>query len=93
MSLPSFVQRIVLEFDYVYIPISVDEYLQSGCRRGSVNLWTPGLEHEKSEICGDRRHLRIGGVGQTLMIELRINDAELPANFVMHYQLIHMERR
>jgi hypothetical protein len=26
------------------------EYLHTGCHRGSVNLWTVGLKHEKIEI-------------------------------------------
>jgi hypothetical protein len=82
----------VVEFDYIFIPVPVEEYLKTGCRRGFVSLWTPGLEREKMEICGDRRHIRIGGVGQTLMIELRINDLKLDANFLMHYQLIQIER-
>ncbi|CAF3545157.1 unnamed protein product [Adineta steineri] len=64
-------QRIVVKFDYILIPIPIEEYLTGGCRRASVNLWTPGLENEKVELCGDRRHVRIGGVGQTLMVELQ----------------------
>ncbi|CAF0846997.1 unnamed protein product [Rotaria sordida] len=85
-------QRIVVEFDYIFIPISVEEYLKTGCRRGSVNLWTPGLRHEKVELCGDRRKVRVAGVGQTLMIEFRLNDYYLDANFFMHYQLIQIEQ-
>ncbi len=87
------VQRIVVEFDYVWIPVPVEEYLKTGCRRGSVSLWTPGLENEKIEVCGDRRNVRVGGVGRTLMVELRINDLKLDANFLMHYRLVHIERR
>jgi hypothetical protein len=64
----------VIEFDYVRIPIPIDEYVQFGCRRGSVRLWTPGLNEEKVEICGDRQRIRIGGVGRTLMIELHLAD-------------------
>ncbi|CAF3624692.1 unnamed protein product [Rotaria sp. Silwood1] len=85
-------QRIVVEFDYIFIPVSIEEYLKAGCRRGSVNLWTPGLENEKVEVCGDRRKVRVAGVGHTLMIELRLNDQYLDANFFMHYQLIQIEQ-
>ncbi len=74
------------------IPIPIEEYLKIGCRRGSVNLWTPGLENEKIEVCGDRRNIRVGGVGRTLMIELHINDPKLDANFFMHYNLVQIER-
>ena len=82
----------MVEFDYVWIPVSIEEYLKASCQRGSVNLWTPGLENEKVEICGDRRHIRVGGTGRTLMIELRINDSKLDVNFLMHYRLVHVER-
>jgi hypothetical protein len=51
------------------------------------------LEHEKIELCGDRRNVRVGGVGQTLMVELRINDVKLDVSFLMHYQLIQIERQ
>jgi len=74
------------------IPIPIEEYLKIGCHRGSVNLWTPGLENEKIEVCGDRRNVRLGGVGRTLMIELRINDLKLDVNFFMHYRLVQIER-
>ena len=80
-----------MEFDHVLIPVPVEEYLKQGCRRGAVSLWTPGLEQEKIHICGDRRHVRIGGVGQTLMVELRIDDPQLDVDFLMHYQLIQLE--
>jgi len=85
-------KRIVVEFDHVWIPIPIDEHLKFGCRRGSVSLWAPGLEHEKVEICGDRRNIRIGGVGRTLIVELRLNDIQLEVDFIMHYQLIQIER-
>jgi hypothetical protein len=68
------------------------EYLHTGCRRGSVNLWTVGLKHEQIEICGDRRNVRVGGIGQILMVELRIIDSRLDVNFMMKYQLIQMKR-
>jgi hypothetical protein len=74
------------------IPIPIEEYLKIGCRRGSINLWTPGLENEKIEVCGDRRNVRLGGVGRTLMIELHINDLKLDVNFFMHYRLVQIER-
>lgn len=81
-----------MEFDYVWIPIPIEEYLKANCQRGSLNLWTPGLENEKIEICGDRRNIRVGGVGRTLMVELRINDPKLDVNFLMHYRLVAIER-
>jgi len=68
------------------------EYLHTGCHRGSVNLWTVGLKHEKIEICGDRRNVRVGGIGQMLMIELRITDPKLDVKFRMKYQLIELLR-
>jgi len=75
------------------IPISTKEYLHTGCHRGSVNLWTVGLKHEKIEICGDRRNVRVGGIGKILMIELHINDPKLDVKFRMKYQLIELLRR
>jgi hypothetical protein len=80
-----------VQFDHVLIPVPIEEYLKDGCRRGAVSLWTPGLEKEKIDVCGDRRQMRIGGVGQTLMVELRIVDRQLDFDFVMHYQLIQLE--
>jgi hypothetical protein len=74
------------------IPISMKEYLHTGCRRGSVNLWTVGLQHEKLEICGNRYNIRVGGIGQMLMIELRLTDPKLDVNFLMKYQLIQIPR-
>ncbi|CAF1476061.1 unnamed protein product, partial [Adineta steineri] len=74
-------QKILIEFDYVFIPISTKEYLHTGCHRGSISLWTVGLQHEKIEICGDQRNIHIGGIGQILMIELRIIDSTLDVNF------------
>lgn len=68
------------------------EYLHTGCRRGSINLWTVGLQHEKLELCGDRHNLRVGGIGQMLMIELRLTDTALDVNFLMKYQLIQISR-
>ena len=82
-----------MQFDHVLIPVPIEEYLKQGCRRGVVSLWTPGIEKEKIDICGDRRNMRIGGVGQTLMVELRIVDPQLDVDFVMHYQLIQLESR
>lgn len=82
-----------MEFDYVFIPIPVEEYLKDSCRRGSLNLWTPGLENEKIEVCGDRHKIRVAGVGRTLMVELRLNDRNLDANFLMNYELIRIERK
>ncbi len=82
----------MVEFDYVLIPIPIEEYLKTGCRRGYVSLWTPGLENEKIEICGDRHNVRVGGVGRTLMVELRIDDLKLDVNFLMHYKLVQIER-
>ena len=64
------------------------EYLHVGCQRGSLNLWTVGLKHEKIQICGDRRNARIGGIGRMLMIELHITDPKLDVNFHMKYQLV-----
>jgi hypothetical protein len=81
-----------VEFDYIFIPISVKEYLHKGCYRGSVSLWTVGFKYEKIEICGDRRNLRIGGIGQILMIEVRITDPRLDVNFRMKYRLIPISR-
>ncbi|CAF2053982.1 unnamed protein product [Rotaria magnacalcarata] len=78
---------IGIEFDYLLIPISDQEYIHTGCRRGSIGLWTVGLKHEKLEICGDRHSVRVGGIGQMLMIELRIVDPKLEASFRMNYQL------
>ena len=78
----------MLEFDYVLIPISMKEYLHTGCQRGSLNLWTVGFKHEKIQICGERWNVRIGGIGQILMIELNIADPKLDVNFRMKYQLI-----
>lgn len=75
----------------MFIPIPTDEYLHQGCRRGSITLWTPGLEHEKIEICGDRKYMRIGGVGQTLMIDLKLQDVQLNVQFLMRYQLVQLE--
>ncbi|CAF1198807.1 unnamed protein product [Rotaria sp. Silwood1] len=83
-------EKIIIEFDYIFIPISIKEYLHTGCHRGSINLWTVGLKHEKIEICGDRRHVRIGGIGQMLMIELRIIDPTLDVYFLMKYHLIQI---
>ncbi|CAF3846925.1 unnamed protein product [Rotaria magnacalcarata] len=80
-------QSIGIEFDYLLIPISDQEYIHTGCRRGSIGLWTVGLKHEKLEICGDRHSVRVGGIGQMLMIELRIVDPKLEASFRMNYQL------
>lgn len=77
-----------MEFDYILIPISTKEYLHTGCKRGSLNLWTVGLKHEKIQICGDRHNVRIGGIGRILMIELNIIDPKLDVNFRMKYQLI-----
>ena len=57
-----------------------------------MNLWTPGLENEKIQICGERKNIRVGGVGQTLMIELKLNDQQLNVDFLMHYRLIPLER-
>ncbi|UJR31118.1 hypothetical protein I4U23_018626 [Adineta vaga] len=85
-------QRIVVEFDYILIPVPIEEYLTARCQRASINLWTPGLEHEKVQLCGDRRHIRVGGVGQTLMVQLQINDRKLDVSFHMHYQLIQIEQ-
>ena len=85
-------QRIVVEFDHVFISIPIDEYVQDRCRRGSVNIWTPGFENETVEICGDRHQMRVAGVGRTLMIELRINDIELDFHFQLNYRLIQLER-
>ncbi|CAF1421392.1 unnamed protein product [Adineta steineri] len=86
-------QKILVEFDYVFIPISTKEYLHTGCHRGSISLWTVGLQHEKIEICGDQRNIHIGGIGQILMIELRIIDSTLDVNFRMKYQLIEILQR
>ncbi|CAF2501338.1 unnamed protein product [Rotaria sp. Silwood2] len=83
-------EKIVIEFDYIFIPISIKEYLHRGCHRGSINLWTIGLKHEKIEICGDRHHVRIGGIGQMLMIELRIIDPKLDVYFLMKYYVIQI---
>ncbi|CAM4759476.1 unnamed protein product [Rotaria magnacalcarata] len=85
-------QRIVVEFDYVFIPVPLEEFITTGCRRGSVNLWTPGLENEKVEICGDRHKMRIAGVGRTLMVELRLTDPSLEVKFLMSYRLIQVEQ-
>ncbi|CAF0807195.1 unnamed protein product [Adineta ricciae] len=82
-------QKIFVEFDYLYIPISMKEYFHTGCHRGSVNLWTIGLQHEKLEICGDRQNLRIGGIGRMLMIALHILDPSLEVDFQMKYYLKH----
>ncbi|CAF1119745.1 unnamed protein product [Rotaria sordida] len=83
-------EKIIIEFESIYIPISIKEYLHIGCHRGSINLWTVGLKHEKIELCGDRHHVRIGGIGQMLMIELRIIDPKLDVYFLMKYQLIQI---
>lgn len=64
------------------------EYLHTGCQRGSLNMWTVGLKHQKIPMCGDRRNVRIGGIGRMLMIELDIIDPKLDVNFQMKYQLI-----
>ena len=85
-------QQIILEFDYLFIPIAMKEYMHIGCHRGSVSLWTVGLKHEKIELCGDRRNLRVGGIGQLLMIELRVIDPRLDVNFLMKYQLLQTAR-
>lgn len=82
----------MVEFDHVFIPIPIDEFVKNGCHRGAVNLWTPGLENEKIQICGDRKNIRIGGVGQTLMVELKIIDQQLDVDFRMQYRLIPLER-
>ena len=82
----------MIEFDYILIPISDKEFLHSGCRRGSINLWTAGLKHEEMQICGNRQHTRVGGIGQILMIELRVIDPRLDVNFLMRYQLAHIPR-
>jgi len=82
------IQKILVEFEYVLIPISIKEYLHTGCRRASISLWTAGLKHEKLELCGDRRHVRIEGIGRILIIELKISDPKLNVNFLMKYQLI-----
>jgi hypothetical protein len=84
----SFLKKIVVEFDYVHIPISIKEYLHAGCRRGSLNLWTIGLQHQKLQVCGHRYHVHVGGIGQVLMIELRISDPWLDVNFLMKYRLV-----
>jgi hypothetical protein len=68
------------------------EYLHTGCNRGVVNLWTAGLKHEKIQICGDQRNVRVGGTGRILIIELRITDPKLDVNFLMKYQLIQIFR-
>ncbi|CAF0911139.1 unnamed protein product [Didymodactylos carnosus] len=86
-------QRIIVQFDYVLIPISIKELIHNGCARGVIELWTPGLEYEKVKICGERKNVRIGGVGQTLLIELKISDPQLDVNFLMHYKLVEIERR
>lgn len=83
----------MVQFDYVSIPAPVEEYLAGGCRRAAINLWTPGLENEKVQLCGERRNVRIGGVGQTLMVELRVNDRTVDVGFAMQYQLIAIERK
>ena len=66
--------------------------MHQGCRRGSVNLWTAGLKQDKAEICGNRHHLRIAGIGRILMIELLVSDPKLEANFVLRYQLVQITR-
>lgn len=78
----------MIEFDYLYIPISTKEYLHTGCRRGAVSLWTVGLQHEKLEICGDQRSLHVDGIGRLLMIDLRLWDLSLDVHFLMKYYLV-----
>ena len=51
-----------------------------------------GLKHEKLEICGYRRNVRVGGIGQMLMIELRIIDPKLDVYFLMKYHMIQILR-
>ena len=74
------------------MPISNREYFHRGCYRGSISLWTVGLKHEKIELCGNRYKVRVGGIGQMLMIELRIIDPKLDVKFYMKYQLIEVLR-
>lgn len=84
-------QKIFLEFDFVFIPIPLDEYLRDGCRRGAVKFWTPGVDEEKISLCGDRRNLRLNGVGQNLFIELLVIDPLIDFRFRMRYRFIENE--
>lgn len=80
-------QQLQIEFDHIFIPISLKEYLHNGCRRASLNLWTAGRKHEQIQICYDRKNFLVVGLGQVVIIELRINDPKLSVNFLMKYRL------